>query len=168
VTPIFIRWFRDGKRCLLTGRESGHRWRAYSLDIESGKIQPLTPEGLASAFPSPDGRELLCFDEECNWTIYSLERGESRPVPGLLAGEQVAAWAADGAVYMTTAPDNTEMYRLDLRTGKRTLWRRIVIADPAGLAFGGPAQYLVAPVAGAYCYTGWWNLFDLYQVKGLK
>jgi hypothetical protein len=26
----------------------------------------------------------------------------------------------------------------------------------------------VAPEAGAYCYSAWWYLFDLYQVKGLR
>jgi hypothetical protein len=169
VTPVYIKWFRDGKRCVLIGVEPGHLWRTYSLDIEDGRLQPLTPEGLISVWPSPDGRELLCTDHWGKWTVFSLERGESRPAPGLKVGEDVLDWATDGAAYICpAAPERSDVYRLDLRTGRRTLWRRIAIADPAGLLRGGPEFIFVAPQAGAYCYSTWWNLLDLYEVKGLK
>jgi Tol biopolymer transport system component len=169
VSPIYIRWFRDSRRCVLAGQEPGHRFRTYSLDIEDGRLQPVSAEGLLCLWPSPDGRELLCTDAKGNWTVFSLERGESRPAPGLKAGEEVLDWATDGAAYIRpAAPERPDLYRLDLRTGRRTLWRRIVIADPTGLLTGGPEFIFVAPQAGAYCYSTWWNLFDLYQVKGLE
>jgi Tol biopolymer transport system component len=169
VNPVYIRWFRDGRRCVLAGQEPGRRWQMYSLDIEDGRLQPVSVEGVLCLWPSPDGRELLCMDGGRKWTVFSLERGESRPAPGLKAGEDVLDWATDGAAYVRpAAPERPDLYRLDLRTGKRTLWRRIVIADPAGLLMGGPELIFVAPQAGAYCYSTWWNLFDLYQVKGLE
>ena len=170
VTPIFIRWFRDGKHCVLAGQEPGRLWRTYSLDIEDGRLQPLSAEGLACLWPSPDGGELLCGDAGGKkWTVFSLERQESRPAPGLEAGENVLDWATDGAAYVRSgAPDRPEIYRVDLHTGKRTLWRRIVMGDPAGLVGGGPELMFVAPQAGAYCYSTWWNLYDLFQVEGLQ
>ena len=176
VTPIANRWFRDGKRCALFGHQPGHGSRTYSLDIEGGRLQPIGPDGGLCLWPSPDGRELLCADAGGadvgggimrKWTVYSLERREGRPAPGLEAGEQVLAWATDGAAYIRPgAPERPEIYRVDLDTGRRTLWRRIAFVDPAGLV--GLEFVLVAPEAGAYCYTAWWNLFDLYQVKGLE
>jgi len=42
------------------------------------------------------------------------------------------------------------------------------MGDPAGLVGGGPELLFVAPQGGAYCYSTWWNLFDLYQVTGLE
>jgi len=101
--------------------------------------------------------------------VFSLERQEGRPAPGLEAGDNVLDWATDGAAYVRPgARDRPEIYRVDLHTGKRTPWRRIVMGDPAGLVGGGPELLFVAPQAGAYCYSTWWNLFDLYQVKGLE
>jgi eukaryotic-like serine/threonine-protein kinase len=170
VSPIYIRWFRDGKRCVLTGLEPGHGSRTYSLDVEDGRLQPLAPEGLVCMWPSPDDRELLCTDVGSGkWTVLSPKRQESRPAPGLEAGENVLDWATDGAAYVRpAAPKRSEIYRVDLRTGKRTLWRRIVVPNPAGLVGGGADLMFVAPQAGAYCYSTGWHLFDLYEVKGLK
>jgi hypothetical protein len=169
VTPIFIRWFRDGKRCVLTGQEPGRRWRTYSLDVASGRLEPVGPEGHMCLWTSPDDRELLCTEAGLKWTVFSLERQEARPAPGIQDGELVLDWATDGAAYVRAAtPGPTEVYRVDVRTGRRTLWRRIVMGDRAGLREGGPELLFVAPQGGAYCYSTWWNLFDLYQVQGLE
>lgn len=164
VYPLGIRWFRDGKRCMVTGVEPGRRVRTYGLDVDSGELRPLTPEGLVSVWQSPEGKELLCRDDERKWIVYSLERREGHPAPGLGPGDTVAAWATDGFVYLAAPPKYDGIYRLDLRTGKRTLWRSTVVADPVGPT----VQHLVAPTAGAYCYTTWSSLSDLYEVRGLK
>ncbi|HET7291214.1 MAG TPA: protein kinase [Vicinamibacteria bacterium] len=169
VTPIFIRWSRDGKRCLLVGMEPGHIPRTYSLDVEDGRLQPLSAEGLACLSSSPDDRELLCGDLKGKWTVFSVERQQGRPAQGIQEGDNVLDWATDGAVYVRAAtPGPTEIYRVDVQTGRRRLWRRIVMGDPAGLVGGAPELLFVAPQGEAYCYSTWWNLFDLYQVTGLK
>jgi Tol biopolymer transport system component len=171
VTPVGIRWFRDGKRCAFAGVESGHPPRTYILDIESGGFKPVGPVGAICVWPSPDGRELLCNDVRSGkWTVFSLERGEGRPAPGLEPREEVLDWARDGAAYIRAAArESPEIYRLDLRTGRRTLWRRMVFSEPAGLMAGGPEYVFASPEeGGSYCYSAWWLLSDLYQVTGLK
>ena len=47
------RWFADGKRVLLTGRERfGGPLRVFVLDAATGKLRPLTePRAALSAFP---------------------------------------------------------------------------------------------------------------------
>lgn len=171
VTPISVPWFPDSRRCLVVGRDTGHQWRIYILDVEGGRLQPLALEGHICGWPSPDGREVLCMDAETRrWIVYSLERNESRPAVGLQADEKVIVWATDGAAYVCSRAAAPEIYRVDLRTGRRVLWRRIVVNDPAGLLSGGFGfgDVFVAPQAGAHCHTTWWNLLDLYQVTGLQ
>jgi hypothetical protein len=100
--------------------------------------------------------------------MYSLERGEHRPVAGLQPDEKVVDWATDGAVYVRSDGSSPEIHRLDLRKGRRALWRRIANPDPACLLSDGFGDVFIAPEAGAYCYTTWCNLLDLYQVTGLE
>src|SRR6185503_1088630 len=79
VSPLAIRWFRDGKRCAFVGMESGRPLRTYILDVEGGRLEPVGPDNGLCVWPSPDGRELLCADVESGkrgkWSVFSLEHG---------------------------------------------------------------------------------------------
>ena len=56
--------------------------------------------------------------------------------------------------------------RLDLQTGKRTLWKELIPSDPAGVETIGPI--LMTPDAKT-CIFGYHRMLaDLYLVEGLK
>ena len=55
---------------------------------------------------------------------------------------------------------------LDLATGKRTLWRSLAPADPAGVSQIGPI--VMTPDGASYIYGYHRTLSDLYLVEGLK
>jgi len=56
--------------------------------------------------------------------------------------------------------------RIDLATGKRTVWKQIVPADAAGVdAIGGVR---ITPDAKSYVFSFPRVLSDLYVVEGLK
>jgi hypothetical protein len=56
--------------------------------------------------------------------------------------------------------------RLEVATGRRTLWNEIVPSDPAG--FRGIASFLIAADEKSYVYSYSRTLADLYLVSGLK
>jgi hypothetical protein len=58
------------------------------------------------------------------------------------------------------------VYQLDLTTGKRTLWRSLAPADPAGVSQIGPI--VMTPDGRSYIYGYHRTLSDLYLVEGLK
>jgi hypothetical protein len=58
------------------------------------------------------------------------------------------------------------VYRLDLATGGRELWKEYIPADPVRAAQVLPLA--MTPDGKWYAYTYARNFYDLYLVKGLK
>ena len=59
-----------------------------------------------------------------------------------------------------------KVYRLDLATGHRTLWKELMPSDSAGVSRLGP---IVITPDGKSCLDGFTEvLSDLYMVEGLK
>jgi hypothetical protein len=68
-------------------------------------------------------------------TIYPLEGGSPRPLPGADVGERPIVWSADGGsiyVYQRREP-TARVFKIDVATGTRELWKTIAPADRAGL-----------------------------------
>ena len=72
------------------------------------------------------------------------------------------------SLFTYIAPVNfpAKVYQLDLATGKRTLWRTLAPADPAGVSQIGPI--VMTPSGSSYIYGYHRTLSDLYLVEGLK
>ena len=162
-------WFPDSRRLLLYGRQAGAQMRCYSLDIDTGKAEPVAPEGFDCPLgPSPDGTELLLTDGNGAWKTYSVTTGAARPVSGMATGEYPLQWGADGRSLFVQREGLplVKIDRLDLRTGQRRPWREIALADPAGLNRA-QSGLLLAP-NGSYCYSYQQTLGDLYLVDGVR
>ena len=107
--------------------------------------------------------------EQMGWAIsISLTGGPTKTVPGFIAGEQPIQWSADGKSLYVYRPGEfpAKVEQLDLATGKRTLWRSLAPADPAGVSQIGPI--IMTPDASSYIYGYHRTLSDLYLVVGLK
>ena len=77
-------------------------------------------------------------------------------------------WSQDGrSIYLyRTGEVPAKVYRLELATGKKTVWKQIVPLDPTGVSTIGPI--LMTPDGKTYVYGFHRTLGDLYLVEGLK
>ncbi|MFI4978447.1 MAG: protein kinase [Solirubrobacterales bacterium] len=165
-------WFADSKRILYAASEPGHGVRLYVQDIDGGKPQPITPEGILTALPgfavSPDGKFVAAVGPEQKGAIFPAEGGEARPLSGLLPGEFPLRYSPDGrALYVWKRGDlPARISKIDLETGKRDVWKDLLPTDPAGVER--ISNVLVTPDAKGYAYCYARLLSDLFVVEGLK
>ena len=140
-------------------------------------MEPITPEGvpgrIARAFydtvllVSPDGDRII-LGEGSNLVIYSATGARIGVVPGIVSGDQPVRWADDGKtifVAHTNGPA-ARVFRLDLTTGRREVWRDVAAADAAGVF--GDLRGVITPDGKAYAYGVMRIMSDLYLVDGLK
>jgi len=160
-------WFPDGKRFLFGGNEPEKGLRLYVQDLEGGRPRAITPEirrSLVVRRPiSPDGRLLVVVDGQ-NVSLYPVEGGDPRPVPGLLELEKPIRWSADGhSLYVRrTGETPIRLWSVDISTGRREIW--CVLAPSASRS----TQVLVAADGKSYVYPYATSSSDLYLVEGLK
>ncbi len=138
---VWAGWFPDGKRILFVGREPGKGMRCYVQNAEGGQPRPVTPEGvlmktIVMAFISSDGRYLIAADSQGRELLYSVKGMENpRSIPGLAEDDHVIRWSADGRslfVYrLRELP--AKVYRLDLSTGRKELWKELTPSDLTGI-----------------------------------
>jgi hypothetical protein len=140
-------FFPDGKRLLVLGEEPGHGLRFYAKDVADGAPRPITPEGIrvSAVRPiSPDGGRVLAQGPEGDLRTYPVAGGEARIVPGAGPGDRPVQWSSDGrGVYVVERKGLLHsVFRIDVETGRRILWKEITPSDPAG--FRGIGQLLIA------------------------
>jgi serine/threonine protein kinase/Tol biopolymer transport system component len=162
-------WFPNGRRILFSGNEAGHGSRLFVQDIPDGKPRPITPEGVGIRFDviSPDGKSIVATGTDRRIAIYPAEPGEPHVVPGTEPDDIPLRWTSDGGsiyVYRPSAPP-LRIEKVDVKTGRRTLWKEIRPPDPSGVEQVGPAQ--ITPDESAYVYSYRRALDELYLVTGL-
>jgi eukaryotic-like serine/threonine-protein kinase len=164
------RWFPDGKRILFSGNEPDHGVRLYVQDLAEGKPQAITPEGIATLAypPSPDGKVVAAIGPDQRGYLYPVQGGEPRPIPGLAATDTPITWSADGrGLYIYRRGElPAQVYRLEIETGQKKLWKQLMPSDPAGVNIIWPIW--VTPEGKSYVYGYRRYLSDLYLVEGLK
>ena len=170
VNHSWARWFPDGKRLLFSGNEPGKGVRLYVFEIASGKSQPITAEGVnGTAFViSPDSQIVAGIGPDQKGYLYPTGGGEPRAIPGFNSGEQPITFSSDNHFLYLYQPGElpARVDKLDLQTGKRTLWKQLMPSDPAGVETIGPI--LITPDAKT-CIFGYHRMLaDLYLVEGLK
>ncbi len=113
--------FPDGRRVLACGHEPGRAIRCYVQEIDGGSARAITPEGTTDGFVSPDGREVVVREVGKGLRIFSVDGGQSRPVPGTTAEDSIVRWSADGRSLLVApvwdVPSRVE--RIEIATGKR-------------------------------------------------
>ena len=164
------RWLPGGKRFIFSGNEPGKGVRLYLQEGAGGKTKPITPEGVqGNTFAvSPDGQLVAGIGPDQQGYLYPVAGGEPHPIPGLAAGEQPINWSADNRGLYVYRPGElpARVFRLEVASGQRTLWRQLTPSDPAGVETIGPI--LITP-DGKSCVFGYHRtLSDLYLVEGLK
>jgi serine/threonine protein kinase/Tol biopolymer transport system component len=170
VNHSWAHWFPDGKRILFSADEPGKGVRFYVYELASGKSQVISQEGVnGTAFAiSPDAQQIAAIGPDQKGYLYPVAGGEPHLIAGINQGEQPITWAADGASLYIYQPGElpARVYRLEVQTGKRTLWKELIPSDPAGVENIGPIY--MTPDAKT-CVFGYHRMLaDLYLVEGLK
>jgi eukaryotic-like serine/threonine-protein kinase len=159
-------WLPDG-RLLIAAMEAGHDPRLYVQALD-GEPRAISPEGLLSPGAlSPDGRSYLCRVGEAI-LVLSLDGGDPHPVAGIDVDETPLRWAKDGSVFVAHEnPDmTTSVYRVELATRKRSLFRTLAPADRAGIVSLNDVRLGADGRSYAYSYVR--QLGELYLVEGLR
>ncbi|HVR23341.1 MAG TPA: protein kinase [Candidatus Polarisedimenticolia bacterium] len=170
VNHSWAHWFPDGKRILFSADEPGKGVRFYIYDLASGKSAAISQEGVnGTAFAlSPDSQQIAAIGPDQKGYLYPVVGGEPHLVAGINQGEQPITWSADGRSLYIYQPGElpARVYRLDVQSGQRTLWKELMPSDPAGVENIGPIY--MTPDAKS-CVFGYHRMLaDLYLVEGLK
>jgi serine/threonine protein kinase len=169
---LWANWFPDGKRILFAGSETGHRLRLYVENLDGSGRRAIAPEGTfiitGSHAIAPDGTRVAAV-ERGQVMLYPVDDGGAPvPVPGLARGDVPSRWSPDGRFLYVYRQDElpTRVYRVDVATGRKELWRTIGPSDPAGVT--GLGHLIFTHDGGAYIYNYSRVLSDLYMVEGMK
>jgi WD40 repeat protein len=158
----------DGKQIIVNGNEPGHAVRAYAQDLAGGNPRAITPEGVVGSLISPNGLYVAGLGAATNLGVYPINGGKERTIPGLETGFTLAQWSADStALYVyRTGELPTQIYRVDIATGKRQLVKEIMPAAPTGVVSISPI--VMSTDASRFVYGYYQTLSVLYVVSGLK
>ncbi len=170
VNHSWAHWFPDGKRILFAADEPNKGVRFYVYDLATGKSEAISQEGVnGTAFAlSPDAQEIAAIGPDQKGYLYPVSGGEPRLLGGLNQGEQPITWSGDGKSLYIYQPGElpARVYRLDVKSGQRTLWKELMPSDQAGVENIGPIY--MTPDAKT-CVFGYHRMLaDLYLVEGLK
>jgi WD40 repeat protein len=166
-------WLPDNRHVILAGALKDQGYALHLLDTLDETEKSISPENIfGEAYRpfalSPDGRTVAGMTKDETIALYPIENGNPVAVSGTQKGEVPIQWSADGAslfVYQPTALP-AQVYRINLATGARELWKQFSPTDLAGV-------YKIAPIcmtrdANSYAYDALRTMSDLYVAEGLR
>src|SRR5262249_10005341 len=160
----------DGRQILFSANGPDHGVRLYVQRIDGAKPRAISPEGYL-AFDrclSPDGKWLAVSGPDQVNYLYPVAGGEPTPIPGLVSGDTPVSWSGDGRSLLIGRRGEVplKVFWLDVRTGRKELWRELTPPDPTGITSIG--RIAATPDGKAYAYSYVRSLADLYVVAELK
>jgi eukaryotic-like serine/threonine-protein kinase len=163
-------FFPDGKGVLFFGRAGSGALRLYVQNIEGGEPRAISPEGMpfGPLSISPDGRFVAARGPDSKIAIYPVDRGAPRLLAGAEAGESPVLWSADGGTLYVYRPREApaRVFKIDLGTGARELWKTIAPVDRSGLISIG--NIAMTPDTRSYAYSYERILASLQVAEGLR
>jgi dipeptidyl aminopeptidase/acylaminoacyl peptidase len=166
----WARWLPSGKGFVFSGNEPGHGVRLYTQDVSGGKAKAISPEGVdAQGFAvARDGSFVVGVGPDQKGYVFPVAGGDPRPVNGMEPGDIPIVCNEDNrSIFLyRTGEIPAKVYRLNLSTGIKTVWKQIAPLDPTGVSTIGPI--LMTPDGKTYVYGFHRTLGDLYLVEGLK
>ena len=163
----------DGKQVVMAANAPGKPARLYVINTAGGTPRAISEEGVSlpltnsSRRVSPDGQWIIAEGPDRHGMLYPIAGGTPRQIPSLAPDDFVIRWTPDGrGLYVYKQLVRTRVELLDLATGKRTPWKELAPADPAGVS--SLSSILIAPDGKTYVYSYSRLTEDLYLATGLK
>jgi Tol biopolymer transport system component len=159
-----VEWFPDGKHILIAANQPGHAARSWIGDVETGKLQPLRPEGMKATRISPDGRSYLIPAAD-KLLLGAIAGGPPRRIANLEPREAVVRWSGDGQYVFLRQTDcrSIRISRLEVATGRRELWRELKVPEVGAEFYG---RVLLSADGKAVVCSFQHDIANLYLVKG--
>jgi serine/threonine protein kinase len=156
------RWLPDGTHVVFQGNAGGQPPRIWMQALDGSAPRPITPENVSGSLITPDGLFVLGRAPDRAFYLYPIAGGAPVPVPALKSGDVPTRFAPDGrSLFVATFGKIPAMlFKVDLASRSRTLWREAMPADPAGLINVGPILVTPDGTMTVYSYTR--LLSDLY------
>jgi dipeptidyl aminopeptidase/acylaminoacyl peptidase len=165
-------WTPDGERLVFARNEPGHRIRYYVQNVDGGTPRAITPENLGfntndPVTISPEGQSVAVAGLDGKIVLYPLDDDAPRAVPKLAEGYAPLRWCSGNSLMVYRAGDMpVKILRVDVESGKQTLWKEWAPAYRTGLAD------IYAVRVGADCqssaYSANYVPSDLWIVDGLR
>ncbi len=169
---LWPQFFPDGKR-IYYGAASGARpARLYAQSVDGGKAVPISPEGYGGALVpkaiSPDGTQIAVSGPQRRLMLVPVQGGSPRQVAGTIDDENALRWSADSRYLFTyvLGESPSRIYRIELQSGQRRVWREFHPGDPASIVFVIPTA--ITPDGSGYAYTYMKLQSELFVVDGAK
>jgi WD40 repeat protein len=172
ITPFAAVFVPDG-RIIVLHSAPGEPLLFSVVGPEGGQPRNILSPGVGAPYValSPDSRLVAYSTKERQVTVVPIAGGPPRRVPGAILepNENLLQWSADGRYLFTVRNDDlpARIWRLDIETGKKTLWKEVQPANAAGLV--SLFYFAMARDGRSYAYS--YNRVDssdLYIVDGLN
>jgi len=164
--------FLGPSRLLLGGAGPDKVFRYYEQDLRSGALRPWQPQaGRPEAYclVAHDLSRVALGPINEKLQLLTPQGALLREIPGISEDEIPLQWSADGKEIFVGALEGlpAKIWRLDLATGKRKLWKELMPADTAGVTRLN--NVCVNPDGSAYAYSFMRILTsDLYLMEGWR
>jgi Tol biopolymer transport system component len=164
----FARFFPDGQKFLFNGIAGSGSWRVYVQSLDGAEPHATSIQtSLMNSAISPDGHFVAAPGPDSKIAIYPIDRGTPRPLPGAEAGESAILWSSEGSLYTyRTNETPARVFKIDMPTGQREIWKTITPADRSGLI--AIDSIVMAPDARSYAYSYQRILTSLELLQGLR
>ena len=168
-------WFAPGGRILVSGILPSGQNKLYTVDQDGKNYRGVAPDGydtFIGEMPiSPDGKWVAAQGGGLGrlvLTLFPIDGGEPKIVPGAEPDDVVARWADDGRSLFVFKRNQlpARVVRLDVVTGERKPWLELMPADTAGISR--VPSIVLTPDGKSYAYNIRRDLSDLYLIRGLK
>jgi hypothetical protein len=162
----------DGKHVVFLGALRNEPLRGYVQTIDDGTIRPFTAPGVTAGrfweLPvSPDGSRVAILAADGRPLLQPIAGGPAIEVPTTVRGEYPVTWSADGKALFVAGPSNVphRVYRVDLATGRRELWKELRPSQAAGIRL---SQVSLTPDGRSFLHMYSGLLSNLYVAEGIK
>ena len=165
-------FFPDGRRILFTANDANGDARSYIQDVDGGTATPIGEMGLHAVLVSPNGREIAGVTGDGVFTLAVGSGSPARRIGGGTPRDIPVQWSPDGKFLYVAATDGRRLrlYRLDLSTSRRELWKDLAPADAAGFLRYGPrirgVGITLTPDGQSYAYTYFTDQSRLVLTRG--
>ena len=168
-----IGWMPNSQEVIIAGNEPGHATRFYVQKIPAGPMRPVSPEGFGVELRiavSPDGKEFAAQNQQTNaWNICQIDSGQCAPLRGVQEDDSPLAWSVDEkSLYLGNRKEGSQgsIWRVEVSTGRRDLWKKIVPPDSVGAVEIFPVS--ITPDGKSYAVQYDRSLDELYTMENFN
>jgi eukaryotic-like serine/threonine-protein kinase len=164
----WARFLPNGEQFAINGEKKGRGSRCYVVDLSSGEVTAVTPEGVLCGPFSPDGRSLVGVGPNQPAKLYNLASGGSQQIPNLEARFHPVQWSNDGSLLYgyRVGEFPSKIYKVVIATGKESEVQELRPSVSAGVVMVAPVVVSGDGARFAYSYNQ--TLSTLYLISGLR